>query len=218
MDDASTIEPQPELAAKPEAKHTLSFLWGGLALIVVSLGISGYALWTVHKANERMDGLFYSQTASDYTHDNDLLSPDIGTMQFMRRGYSIRFDSLTYGQNGLLVTGTVGNATQLTLSSLTLKLSARPFLYKMMDRIEKDPFLLFGTDYEIGSGQTSIGYLPPGKTESFSMTIPNVKQISDDFKSRLRLRVSATPTSVASVKSSPYTAEMGKREKPTIFT
>jgi hypothetical protein len=134
-------------------------------------------LWHLHKLNESVEDLGFSITSSDYWHDNDLLTPDVGVIQFMRRGFSITFDSVTYEQNGLAVTGTIGNPTQMTLTSLTLRLSARPFLYKIKDKLKDDPFYMY-SGIEIGSGQTNIGYLGPGRTASFSLTIPNVKQTS----------------------------------------
>ena len=35
---------------------------------------------------------------------------------------------------------------------------------------------------EIGSGQADIGYLGPGRTAAFSLTIPNVKQTPDGLQ------------------------------------
>jgi len=157
-------------------------LWGGVATLCFSVGLSIYSALVVHIMGARIDDENLSQTVSDFNQNNDLLSPDIGVIQFMHRGYSVTFDSLTYGQNGLEVTGTVGNATNVTLSSVTLKLSARPFLYKLKEKIMKSPFYLYGNDYEIGSGQANIGFLFPGKTAVFSMTIPNVKQSPDGFQ------------------------------------
>jgi len=125
-------------------------------LLLLSIATSVYAVWRLHKLSETIDDLTFSITSSDYAHDNDVVTPDVGVIQFMRRGYSITFDSVTYGQNGLSVTGTLGNPTQMTLSSLTLKLSARPYLYKIKDKLKDDPFYLY-SGIEIGSGQTNIG-------------------------------------------------------------
>ena len=55
------------------------------------------------------------------------------------------------------------------MSSLTLKLSARQYLYKNRDKILKDPYFLYGDNADIGSGQATVGYLGPGKTTYFSM-------------------------------------------------
>lgn len=157
-------------------------VYGTVAAILTSLGLSIFNVIMIHKLNSKIDGLFFNQTSSDYTHDHDLLTPDIGVIQFMRRGYSITFDSLVYTANGLEVKGTVGNPTQLNLSSINLKLSARPFLYLVKDKLDKDPFLIYSNDFEIGSGQATIYYLGSGKTALFSMTIPNVKQTKDGFQ------------------------------------
>ncbi len=178
--NAPTSPEQP--SEKPIRKPRRLVLWSGLSLIVISLLTSAYCVWSLRRLSGEIDDLSFQQTASDYGYDNDLLSPDVGTIQFMRKGYSIAFDTVTYTTSGLEVTGTIGNPTQLTLSSLNLKLSARPYLYKNRDKIIKDPWFMFGEAGEIGSGQTTINYLAPGKTAAFSMTIPNVKQTPDGFQ------------------------------------
>ena len=157
-------------------------LWAVLTLAILVIAITSYCVWSTFKLKHEFDDLSFQQTSSDYSHDNDLLSPDVGSIQFLHRGYTITFNSLTYAPGGLEVTGTIGNPTQLNISSLNLKLSARPFLYKNRNAIIKDPWFMFGGAGEIGSGQTTILYLPAGKTASFSMTIPNVKQTSDGFQ------------------------------------
>lgn len=182
MESDSTKEPEPQTPKKAARKRNFFLVSGVLILVIAGVALSGYSLWSVHKLSSKIDDISFSQTSSNYSHDNDLLSSDIGIIQFMHRGYTITFNSITYGQNGLQVTGTIGNPTELSLSSLTLKLSARPYLYKVRDKIEKDPFFLWGNAMEIGSGETSIGYLGAGKTEVFSMTIPNVKQTPDGFE------------------------------------
>jgi hypothetical protein len=168
-------------AGNSPRRWTRFLIWAGVALLLLTLATSGCALWRVHKLSETVDDLSFSITASDYARDNDLVTPDVGVIQFMRRGYSITFDTVNYGQNGLSVTGTLGNPTQMTLSALTLKLSARPYLYKIKDKLKDDPFYLY-SGIEVGSGQTNIGYLGPGRTAAFSVTIPNVKQTSDGFQ------------------------------------
>jgi hypothetical protein len=180
MDETSTSDPLPESTVTPPPKSKLIFYLGS-ALLLVSLCVSGVSLFLVYKLRSKVSDLSFSQMNSDYTHDNDLLSPDVGTIQFLHHGYSIRFDTITYSQNGLEVTGTLGNPTQLNLSSINLKLSARPWLYKSREKLEKDPFLLYTGD-EIGSAQTNVPYLFPGKTQTFSVTIPNVRQTPDGFQ------------------------------------
>jgi hypothetical protein len=154
----------------------------GLSVAGISLVLSGVCAWGLHRINGKLDDLSFQQTASDYSHDNDLLSPDIGVIQFMHKGYSITFNTLTYTASGLEIAGTIGNPNQITVSSLNLKLSARPFLYKNRDKIVKDPFFMFTGGSEIGSGQATISYLMPGRTDTFTMTIPNVKQTPDGFQ------------------------------------
>ena len=176
---AAPAQIQPEV--KPTRQRTRLLVWLVSIGIVFSVATSGYSLWRLHKVNESVEDLGFSITSSDYSHDNDLLTPDVGVIQFMRRGFSITFDSVNYGQNGLAVTGTIGNPTQVTLTSLTLRLSARPFLYKIKDKLKDDPFYMY-SGIEIGSGQANIGYLGPGRTAAFSLTIPNVKQTPDGLQ------------------------------------
>jgi hypothetical protein len=159
------------------------FLFGSaLSLVIVSLLVSGYCAWKLRDLSAKFDDLSFEHVASDYGYDNDLLTPNVGTIQFMHKGYTVTFDTVSYTPGGLDVTGTLGNPTQLTLSSINLKLSARQYLFKNREKILKDPFFLYGDTGDIGSGQTAITYLGPGKTATFAMTIPNVKQTSEGIQ------------------------------------
>jgi hypothetical protein len=182
MEDASTLEPQPQTPDKPTGYSGRTLLWAIVALVIVSTGISGYTLWALHKANETLNDMSFSETYTTYAQSNDLLTPDVGVIQFLHRGYSITFDSVSYTPSGLELAGTVGNPLQITVSSLNLKISARPPLYQVKDKVTKDPFFIYNTEIDIGSGQTTVPILLPGTTQKFSMTIPNVKQTSDGLQ------------------------------------
>ncbi len=168
--------------ARKSRYPALWVIWTGVTLVVFSLAGSFYSVWQVRKLSERADDLSFQQTVSEYGYDNDLLAPDVGTIQFMHKGYSITFNTVEYTASGLELTGTLGNPTQMALSSINLKLTARNFLYKNRDKILKDPYFMFNNDIDIGTGQTTIAYLGPGKTAFFIMTIPNVKQTKEGFQ------------------------------------
>jgi hypothetical protein len=158
------------------------FRWIVLAVALISLGLLTYTLITIRKMNKTLNDQSFSQMASQYANSTDLLSPDVGVIQFMKRGYTVQFDSVSYTPNGMEISGLLGNPTQLTLSGINLTISARPYLYQVKDKVEKNPMVAYTNDFEIGSAQTSIHYLAPGKTVSFSMTIPNVKQTKDGLQ------------------------------------
>jgi hypothetical protein len=172
-----------DLENRPQKKRRPVLLWicFGISLSSLALvALAGVMLW---RLTAKVDDLNFGQEVTDYNNSTDLLTPDVGVIQFMKRGYSVTFDSLSYTANGLEVSGTVGNPTQLNLSSINLKLEARPFPYQVKDKLKKEPFFFYITDgFDIGSAQTTIFFLGAGKTESFRMTIPNVKQTKDGFQ------------------------------------
>jgi hypothetical protein len=174
---AEDVENRPRKTRRP------ALLWICFGVAIVSLGLSGFAGIMLWRLSIKVGDLNFGQQVTDYDNANDLLTPDVGVIQFMKRGYSVTFDSLSYTANGLEVRGTVGNPTQLNLSSINLKLEARPFPYQVKDKLKKDPYFFYISDgFDIGSAQTTIFYLGAGKTESFAMTIPNVKQTKDGFQ------------------------------------
>ncbi|MDR5729809.1 MAG: hypothetical protein RB191_20540 [Terriglobia bacterium] len=168
---------------RPRKTRRPVLLWICFGVALVSIGLSAFAGIMLWRLSTKVDDLSFGQEVTDYNAANDLLTPDVGVIQFMKRGYTVTFDSLSYTANGLEVRGTIGNPTQLNLSSINLKLDARPFPYQVKDKLKKDPFFFYVTDgFDIGSAQTTIFFLGAGKTESFTMTIPNVKQTKDGFQ------------------------------------
>jgi hypothetical protein len=108
--------------------------------------------------------------------------PQVNTIQFLKHGYSINFDTVRYTQEGLFLSGTLGNGTELYLNSLAVNFVARPYPYKIREKWEKQTIPWWSDDWNIGSGQTSVGTLGPGTSVPFSVTIPNVKQTSDSIE------------------------------------
>ncbi len=95
------------------------------------------------------------------------------------------FDSVQYTQEGLALTGTIGNATQLWINSLALKFTARSYAYMFRDKWRESynsGFIWLDSTSDIGTGQTTVGLLSPGTAALFSVSIPNVKQTSNQIQ------------------------------------
>ena len=160
-----------------------------MVLFVLLLGaVSSVAFffWRKAKAIEQAQkDLSFSQLVTDYNDRTDFVTPAVNTTQFLRRGFSIEFETVRYTQDGLLLIGTIGNATELSVSSLAVNFAARPYPYKFREKWENaknGPWLLYSDELNIGSGQRTVGVLNPGSSAPFSVTIPDVKQTSDSIE------------------------------------
>jgi len=156
-------------------------------VLTVLLALLGFLSWRKSKAIDKaLEDHSFNQFVDGITSNSSFVVPEVNTIQFLRRGYSITFDSVKYTQEGLALTGTVGNPTQLWISSLALKFTAKPYPYKFRDKWAENyrsgGFILLDSSWEIGTGQTTIGALNPGSAVPFSVTIPNVKQTSDQIQ------------------------------------
>jgi hypothetical protein len=157
-------------------------------VVVASVLCLGFLFWKKSKAmDEAIRNQSFAQFVIDYDSVMDFVTPQVNTIQFLRHGYSISFESVKYTQEGLDLSGTVGNPTQLWISSLALNFTAKPFPYKIRDKWEanygnKDFFPWWDTSWDIGSGQTTVGVLNPGTSVPFHVTIPNVKQTPDSIQ------------------------------------
>ena len=129
-----------------------------------------------------------AQTADAFNADT--VEPNVGTIQFLRRGYTIQLDSVKYEANGLTLRGFVGNPTWLWISGLTLDFSASR--HQSFEDYKKDPlsggfvsaaggiWLPALRSQEVGTAQTTpISSLAPGGRQPFEVTIPNVRQETD---------------------------------------
>jgi len=149
-------------------------------LLIIFTGLVLFLFWRKAKSiDEAQTNLRVDQAIASYSSDADFVQPTVNTIQFLRHGYSILFDKVEYTQNGLALTGQVGNPTLLWVSSLALNFTARPYPYKFRDKIAAGPWALYSDEVNIGSAQTTVGSLNPGSTSFFSVTIPNVKQTPD---------------------------------------
>lgn len=188
---AITSQPSDEQLLKLSKLRRLSVLLIVLvALLLVGTGTGFFflnrKLSTLAKAQK---DLAFNQFTDEMSNGQDFVQPTVNTIQFLRHGYSISFDKVEYNQNGLLLSGQVGNPTHLWISSLALNFTARPYPYKIRDKWEKDnatgefgPWMWWSSDWDIGTAQTTVGSLNPGSTAFFEVTISNVKQTSDNIQ------------------------------------
>ena len=133
---------------------------------------------------EDLDNLDWRMAVASYDR-GDVISTEVGVIQFLKRGYSIAFDSAQYIQDGLVLTGRVGNPTNLLISTLTLDFTARCPIYTAREKYLRSKMRFLYALYKnfepdiIGKAQVSVGILGPGSTAGFRVTIPNVKQTSE---------------------------------------
>jgi hypothetical protein len=171
-------------------RRSIWIVFGVLLLAGISAG--GVLIWRkvrrqeieVQALRDKLPELEWDIYVSTFQTGTDFVDPTVGVIQFLRRGYSIEFETVNYTQDGLYLSGHFGNPTNLTLSNLTLVLSARPYftdeIRKSWEKAQKPPFWLI--EWEIGSGQTSvIPTIMPKTSFPFYVTIPNVKQTKESF-------------------------------------
>jgi hypothetical protein len=176
--------PDETLGRLARRVRRLSFCVSVLAVLFI-ISVAGAAVligWKLTTLKKAQDDLAFEQAVSAYNDRQDFVLPTVNTIQFLRRGYSITLDKVEYTQNGLLLAGSLGNATQLWLTSVALNFSARSYPYKFREKIIGDQFFLYSNQMEIGTAQTTVSALNPGSTASFEVTIPNVKQTSDSIE------------------------------------
>lgn len=163
-------------------------IWVTLVLVGIA-GLLSFQSWQVHLLKGGLADLKWDLAVQGHNDDN-VITPDVGTIQFLKRGgYSIQLIAATYTADGLHLDGFVGNPTNLWISGLSLKVSATKNLYEYRDDFQKNEFSFFFGPQSIGEAQCSpIASLGPGAKQPFSITIPNVKQT----KEGLRLTVEFT--------------------------
>jgi len=181
VDSALALE-KLELKTKRLSTWTLVFFIV-LLIVIASACAGGFFLWKKAKAlDAAQKDLAFSQFITDTNHITDFVVPQVNTIQFLKRGYSITFDTVKYTQEGLLLSGTLGNGTELYLNSLAVNFVARPYPYKIKEKFEKQTFPWWSDEWNIGSGQTNVGVLGPGTSVPFTVSIPNVKQTADSIE------------------------------------
>jgi hypothetical protein len=151
-----------------------------LATLATTLGILGWRKLEAIAKTE--DDIQFTHFVTELNADTDSVQPTVNTIQFLHRGYSIEFDSVQYTQDGLALSGKVGNPTNLWVSSLALDMTARPYPYRMKEKwLKSGRTFWWMPDWDIGHAQTTVGLLAPGSAADFHITIPNVKQTPEGF-------------------------------------
>lgn len=164
------------------SKRRFRVLLPVVCTLFVVLGVAaGLDFWQLREIKTNQENLRFSDAVNDYLRDTDFVTIQIGTIQFLHRGFSIDFDSAKYTQDGLVLSGTIGNPTQLWINTLTLNFSVRPYAYQVREKWNKENFIFWNpSEFEIGKAQVSVGTLIPGSTSLFTVTVPNVRQTKDE--------------------------------------
>ena len=152
----------------------------GLIFLIGTLAALAYL---DYKDYERSRQLEWELELVRHYRDTDAITLNVGSIQFLRQGYSISIDEATYGPNGVTLAGTIGNPFFLELSSLTLLFEVRKPYLSLREEYLDNPFnILLDKDIIVGSSQVAVGVVAPGSTSSFRTIIPNVKQPADQYE------------------------------------
>jgi len=163
---------------------------GWIAYSVLVLAFLSFVAFNEHQQRalrKAIDNVAWDARLADHLQTDNFITPTVGTIQLIRQGrYSIDVQDLKYTGNGLELSGFIGNATPVTLSTLTVTFTANRPYYKNRERYLKergtsaDWYTVGRPDDEIGKGQVLLTYLSSGSRVPFAVTIPNVKQTSDE--------------------------------------
>lgn len=102
-----------------------------LVTIGATLSVGWRRLAAVEKAQEDIRFIEFVAITRTFT---DFVEPKVNMIQFTHKGYSVYFESVEYTQDGLVLSGQVGNPTELWISSLALNMTARPNPGKIRDK------------------------------------------------------------------------------------
>ena len=153
-----------------------------VAGVILVLTVNGVLVWRVRVLSDRLSNAEWSAAVQSKS-DESAIAPEVGTIQFMKRGYSIHLENVRYGADGLSLKGHIGNPLNLTLTNLTLRFVVTKNLYDYRSEFVKDEFSFFIGPEPIGQAQTSpIDILSPGTRAPFDVTVPNVKQTKDGIR------------------------------------
>ena len=172
-------------------KHTvfLARLLRAIPLIVALVALS-FSLWNAYVTRKAIDELEWTNAVNSYNASENSIVPSVGTIQFLKKGYSIQLESVTYNVNGMYLAGYIGNPTNLWLSNVTIQFEATQPFWRARDAFMKTSpnsidRIFFSPD-QIGTAQTKpINWLMPGMRARFEVIIPNVKQTKDGVDIRV---------------------------------
>ena len=169
-------------------------LLAGVALTVsvISMLTAGYAVQRLaafaKTAEDRANELEWQADVRSTSSSFDTIDLNVGTIQFLQRGYTIELESVNYGPAGVEIQGHVGNPTNLSLSSVTLNFTVYKPLYakhdeyiaQLRERQQKPGTFVWLLPDEIGRAQApTILTLAPKGREHFTVTVPNVTQTKE---------------------------------------
>jgi hypothetical protein len=159
-----------------------------VALVALALALCAITLQIVQvrKLEARVQELEWSDRVEGEDAYFDTVEPSVGTIQFLRHGYSVEFTKVNYTPVGLVLSGFIGNPSQIWISTLTLEFTAsrpRSALRTEYFRKRYRGRFFFLPEQSIGTAQAeTIDILPPGQRQPFHVTIPNVKQTREGFQ------------------------------------
>jgi hypothetical protein len=146
------------------------------AFVVIVGGIA-----EIYRLETRVSELQWESVVADFIK-HDTIAPEVGIIQFIKSGtFSIVLDKVEYKSDGLLLEGSIGNASNIRVDNLSLQFVATKQIidlkadYNKTHGEARDTFSLFGYP-TIGTGQSTAFTVYPGAHTAFSVTIPNVKQ------------------------------------------
>jgi hypothetical protein len=156
--------------------------------MALALGTGSLSLQIIQdrKLESRLQELEWANEVREQDSYLDAVEPSVGTIQFLRRGYTIELTKVNYTPGGLDLAGFIGNPTQILISSLTLEFTVQNSRSDQREKFfrDKSPFRFFALLGEpIGKAQApTIDILPPGGRQPFQVTIPNVRQTQEGFQ------------------------------------
>jgi hypothetical protein len=155
-----------DVANEPTKRNRLArlmLIWT-ISIVFVASAVEGYLLYNTQKQAARaIREEKWERLVSEYYLSADSISPQVGIIQFLKNGLSVTLNSANYTANGLELTGELGNARNVTISSITLHMTALHPIYSLRDKylagqdltytIQAQNLVLAGA--EVGNGQTS---------------------------------------------------------------
>jgi hypothetical protein len=165
-----------------QIKVAFAISTGALILCIISL-----ALWSQQQSRDLRrlkEDVFFGEFVQYDSESDDYVLPNARSTQFFHNGYSLEFDTVQYLPDGLLLSGRIGNPNQFRITALALNFAVRPYPEKIREKWQKLGKHLLGwpPEWDLGSARANVGDLDPGKTARFKVTIPNVKQPSDQIR------------------------------------
>ncbi|MEO8631516.1 MAG: hypothetical protein ABI612_25990, partial [Betaproteobacteria bacterium] len=132
--------------------------------------------------------LRWQLTLHQFADDRSEFTLSVGSIQFMKNGFSITLDSVETSANGVTVVGRFGNPKAISLSTVTAEFEVQRPILSLREVFEKDPITIYFSDtLTVGKAQTSIGSVAAGGSSAFRVLIPGVKGDLDQYSVRITL-------------------------------